>query len=105
APRAEPAGGRVEQPTRDLDVVLELEKAEPSPARVVVVVERVVDLRGHPPDHAPIAPGEEVGRLAVAEEGVQPAGQEQPPLELQRWHPQRVVSMQSKREVDEALQV
>ena len=57
----------------------------------------------HAADDPAPASGEEVLGLAVAEEGVHAAVEEQPPLELQRGHPQRVVSMQAKGEVDEGF--
>ena len=98
---AQPAGGRVEQRLQHLLVVLELEEPEPAPVLALVVVEGVVDLGADAADDAPVAAGEEVLGFAVAEEGVHPPVQEQAPLELQRWHPLRVVSMQAERQVDE----
>ncbi len=102
---AQPGRGGVEQRLEHLLVVLELEEAEPAPVLALVLVEGVVDLRADAPDDATVAPRQEVLGLAVAEEGVHAAAEEQPPLELQRGHPLRVVSMQAEREVDESLQI
>jgi hypothetical protein len=70
-----------------------------------MVVEGLVDLGAHPPDDAVPAPGQEVRGLAVAEKGVQPAVEEHAALEPQRGNPQRVVSMQAERKVDESLEI
>ncbi len=102
---AQPRRGGVEQRLGDLGVVLELEEAEPAPTAVVLVVEGVVDLRGDAPDHTAVAAREHVGRLTVGEIGVHPAVEEQAPLDLQRRHPHRLVSMQPERKVDEGLQL
>ena len=105
AARAQPRLGGVEQRLQHLLVVLELEEAEPAPVLLLVVVEGVVDLGGDPSHDAPVASGEEVLGLAVAEERVHAPVQEQPALELRRGHPQRVVSMQPEGQVDERFQV
>jgi hypothetical protein len=105
APRAQPRLGGREQRVEDLLIVLELQEPVPAPALLLVVVERVIDLGGDPPHDPPVAPGEEVLGFAVAEERVQPAVQEHPTLELRQGNPQRVVSMQPERQVDEGFQV
>ena len=53
----------------------------------------------------PVAAGEELLRLAVLEERVQAPVEEQPPLQTQRGHPDRRVSMQAVRQLDELLQI
>src|SRR5204863_2239764 len=71
----------------------------------VVVVEGVVDVRADAAGHAPVAQRQQVLGLAVVKEDVQPAVEEQAPLQAQRWDPARVVSMQGEGEVDEPRQI
>ena len=103
--RPQPCLGGAQQGLQHLLVVLELEEPVPAPLLLLVVVERVVDLGGDPSHDPPVAPGDEVLGLAMAEERVHPPVQEQPALELRQGDPQRVVSMQSERQVDELFQV
>src|SRR5205085_5486727 len=105
AASAQPGRRGVEQGICGLLVFLDLDEPEPAPLLLLIVVEGVVDLRADAPDDTPVAPGHEVLGLAMAEEGVQPAVEEQAPLEPQGGHPQRVVSMQAKRQIDEASEV
>ncbi len=100
---AQPCGDGVEQRDEHLGVLLELEEAKPPPAGVVLVVEGVVDLGADAPDDAPVAAREEVLGFAVGEVGVHAPVQEDVALELQRGHPQWVVSMQAVLQVDEPL--
>ena len=102
---AQPALRRREQRRQDLGVVLELEEAEHPPAVVLVGVEGVVDLRADAPDHAPVAPGAEELRVAVLEEGVLAAAEEQPALQAQRGAPVRRGRVQPVRELDELAQL
>ena len=62
----QPSLGRGQQCGEHLGIVLELEEAEHAPGVCVIRVEGVVDLRGDPTDHAPVAAGEEVLGLARA---------------------------------------
>ena len=98
---AQPALRRREQRRQDLRVVLELQEAEHPPAVVLIGVEGVVDLRADAPDHAPVAPGAEQLRVAVLEEGVLAAAEEQPALQAQRGAPVRRGRVQPVRELDE----
>ena len=108
---AKPLLGRAEQRVRCLGVVLELEEAEPAPLRLVEVVVGMVDMRAYAAHGVRSravragAPREEVLRLAVAEERVHAAVEEEPTLDLERGHPLGMVSMQAERQVDEVPQV
>ncbi len=102
---AHPSLGGAEECVQDLLVVLELEKAEPAPVLLLVLVERVVDLGADASHHTSVAPSEEVFGFAVAEERVHPATQEHATLDLQGRHPQGVVRVQAEGEVDERFQV
>jgi hypothetical protein len=95
----------VQQRRQDLRVVLELEEAEHPPAVAVMGVEGVVVLRADAPHHAAVAAGEEQLRVAVREEGVEAAREEDPALELERWDPDPGSRVQAVRELDELLEV
>jgi 8-amino-7-oxononanoate synthase len=94
-----------QQRRQDLRVVLELEEAEHPPAVVLVGVERVVDLGADAPHDAPVAPRAEQLRVAVLEEGVLAAAEEQPALDAQRGDPVRRGRVQPVRELDELAQL
>src|SRR3954467_8586371 len=102
---AQPAFGRGEQRRQDLRVVLELEEAEHPPAVALVGVECVVDLGADTPHHAALAPRAEQLRVAVLEEGVLAAAEEQPALDAQRGDPVRRGRVQPVRELDELAQL
>ncbi len=73
--------------------------------RLAVVVEGVVDLRADAPGDAAVAAGEEVGGLAVAEEGVHAPVEEDAALDLQGWDPVGLVRVQAEGQIDEGLQI
>src|SRR3954453_6157115 len=103
--RAQPAARRVQQRRQDVARVLELQEAEHPPAVALELVERVVVLRRDPPHDAPVAHGHEQLRIAVREERVLAAHQEQPALQAQRRHPDPGARVQPVRELDELLPV
>ena len=86
---------------QDVRRVLELEEAEHAPAVVVERVEVVVVLGADAADDAAVAPGEEQLRVAVREERVLRAHQEQVALQTQRGHPDPGGRVQPVRELDE----
>src|SRR5437763_7015918 len=101
----EPVGGGVQQRGQRLGVLLELQEAEHAPAVVVEVVKGVVALGADPAGHAAVPAGQEELRVGVLEVGVEALREEQPPLQPQRGNPDRLVSMQSVRQLDELPQV
>ncbi len=65
----------------------------------------MVDLGADAPDDAPVAPRAEQLRVAVLEEGVLAAAEEQPALDAQRGDPVRRGRVQPVRELDELAQL
>ena len=102
---AQPARGGVEQRRERLRVLLQLEEPEHAPGVVVELVEGDVDLRAHPTDDPPVAPGQEQLGLAVLEVGVEARIEEQPPLDAERGHPLLAVRVQPVRELDEGAPI
>ena len=103
--RAQPLLGGVEQRRQDLGVVLELEEAEHPPAVAVVGVERVVVLGADAADDPPVAAGEEQLGVAVLEERVEAAGEEDAAARGAAGAPRRRSRVQPVRELDELPQV
>ena len=102
---AAPVGGGGEERVGDRLVGDALEEAEEAhPVAVGVVVEPVADRRD-PPDHGPVALGQEVLGLGVLEEGIPGAGEERGYVPTQRRDPDRVPRVKSVGQVDEALEV
>jgi hypothetical protein len=101
-----PGLGRVEERGEDRGVAVGLDEAELAVVAALVLVPAPVDLGGDPADRLPlaVAPGEEVLRLGVVEEGVLGAIEESASLGDQWRHPGRT-PVEAEGELDEAGQI
>ena len=103
--RAQPLLGGVQQRARGLGVVLALKPAEQPPLVVLKLVEVVVDVRADPPNHSPVAVGQEELGLGVLEERVLLTIQPLLEVHQQRRHPVGLVAIQPPGKLDEGVQL
>jgi hypothetical protein len=102
---AQPTLRGVQQRTGSLGVVLTLEPAEQAPLVVLEAVEVPIDVRADPPDCPAIAPGEEVLRFGVLEEGVLLPVQPLLDVHQQRRDPIGLVTIEPPGKLDERSQL